>query len=83
MIPTARRVSLMAVLTVACFCGAAAPFTYAQTATGEITGLVRDQGGAAVAGATITATETRTNFQRVVVSTADGWYSAVSLPPGE
>ena len=55
----------------------------AQTATGEITGLVRDQGGSAVPGAAITATEMRTSVRRVVVSTGDGLYTAASLPPGE
>ena len=55
----------------------------AQTAAGEITGLVKDQAGAAVPGATITVTETRTNLQRVAVSTGDGVYTAASLAPGE
>jgi hypothetical protein len=56
---------------------------HAQTASGEITGVVQDQAGAAVPGATITVTETRTNLQRVVVSTGDGIYTAASLAPGE
>src|SRR5499427_4006445 len=55
----------------------------AQVAAGEITGLVRDQAGAAVPGATITVTDTRTNLQRVAVSTGDGIYTAASLAPGE
>src|SRR5499426_2728864 len=55
----------------------------AQTAAGEITGVVKDQAGAAVPGATITVTDTRTNLQRVVVSTSDGVYTAASLAPGE
>jgi hypothetical protein len=55
----------------------------AQVAAGEITGLVKDQDGAAVRGASITVTEVRTNRQRVVVSTGDGVYTAVSLAPGE
>jgi hypothetical protein len=64
------------------WCGAVTP-ARAQTGTGEITGLVKDQGGAAVPGATITVTETRTNLQRVVVSTSGGVYTAASLAPGE
>jgi len=55
----------------------------AQTAAGEITGVIRDQGGATVPGATITVTETRTNAQRFVVSSGDGLYTAASLAPGE
>ena len=55
----------------------------AQAGAGEITGLVKDQAGAAVPGATITVTETRTNLQRVAVSTGDGVYTAASLAPGD
>ena len=55
----------------------------AQTGSGEITGEVKDQDGAAVPGATITVTDTRTNFQRVVVSTRNGIYTAASLAPGQ
>src|ERR1700741_1054104 len=61
----------------------AAPTAAAQTAAGEITGLVKDQGGAAVPGATITVTDPRTNVQRVAVSTGDGVYTVASLAPGE
>src|SRR6185436_12609160 len=53
----------------------------AQTAAGEITGVVRDQGGAAVPGATVTVTNTRTNYRRVAMSTRDGIYAAASLAP--
>ena len=77
------NVSLSICLTIACVCGVLVMPASAQTAAGAITGLVKDQAGAAVPGATIAATETRTNFRRVVVSTGDGLYSAVSLPPGE
>lgn len=55
----------------------------AQTGAGQISGVVRDQASAAAPGATITVTETRTNLQRVVVSTRDGIYTAASLAPGE
>src|SRR5262247_2327424 len=78
-----RNLSLSICLTVACVIGAAVAPAGAQTGAGEITGLVKDQAGAAVPGATITVTETRTNRQRVVVSTEDGVYAAASLAPGE
>jgi hypothetical protein len=55
----------------------------AQVAAGEITGVVRDQTGAAVPGATITVTEMRTNRQRVAISSEDGVYTAPSLAPGD
>jgi hypothetical protein len=65
----------------ACLFGVSA--IHAQTAAGAITGMVRDQAGATVPGATITVTEIRTNLRRVIVSTGDGVYTAASLAPGE
>jgi hypothetical protein len=59
------------------------PPAAAQTGGGELTGIVRDQAGAAVLGATIRVTETRTNLQRIVVTTDDGVYTAPNLAPGE
>jgi len=76
-----RRIAICFVVTIA-YCVGVAP-TRAQTAAGAITGSVHDQVGAAVPGATITVTETRTHFQRVVVSTSDGIYTAASLAPGD
>jgi Carboxypeptidase regulatory-like domain/TonB dependent receptor-like, beta-barrel len=55
----------------------------AQMGGGELTGVVRDQAGAAVPGVTIAVTETRTNLQRAAVTTGDGVYTAASLAPGE
>ncbi len=83
MIRVARYVLFGALSTAAYICGDLVTPAHAQTGTGEITGLIRDQAGAAVPGATITATETRTNFQRVVVSTGEGLYTVPSLAPGE
>jgi outer membrane receptor protein involved in Fe transport len=67
----------------ACLCSVAALPARAQVAAGDITGLVKDSAGAAVPGAIITVTETRTNLQRVVVSSDEGVYTATSLVPGE
>src|SRR3954471_15561421 len=55
----------------------------AQVAAGEITGIVKDQAGAAVPGATITVTDLSTNRRRLVVSNRDGIFAAPSLAPGE
>jgi hypothetical protein len=79
---TARRAPLLIGLTVACACFAAPPAD-AQTAAGELSGLVKDQNGAVVPGATITVTEIRTHRQRVAVTTDEGLYTAPTLPPGE
>src|SRR5262245_17892628 len=78
-----RSVSLSLSLTVVCASFAAVLPARAQTAAGEITGLLKDQAGATVPGATITVTEMRTNRQRVVVSTGDGVYAVPSLAPGQ
>ncbi len=55
----------------------------AQVAAGEITGIVKDQAGAAVPGATVTVTDVDTNLQRVIVSSGEGVYTAPSLAPGD
>jgi hypothetical protein len=65
-----------------CVAGVPAPAS-AQVAAGELTGVVRDPGGAAVPGATVTVTNVETNRQRVLVSSGDGVYTAPSLAPGE
>ena len=62
---------------------ASASSGFAQVAAGEITGLVKDQAGAAVPGATVTVTNVDTNRQRVVVSSGEGVYAAPSLAPGD
>src|SRR5262245_32110163 len=71
---------LMVVLTLTLAAGVSP--AAAQVAAGEITGLIRDQAGAAVPGATVTVTNVDTNLQRVVVSTSDGVYTAPSLASG-
>jgi carboxypeptidase family protein len=55
----------------------------AQTASATVTGAVRDQGGAAVPGATITVSNLATNQARIAVTTGAGMYAVVGLSPGE
>lgn len=78
-----RNLALSLCPALAAVCMAAAKPARAQTAAGEITGVVKDQDGAAVPGAAITVTDTRTNLERVVVSTGDGVYVVASLAPSE
>ncbi|MBK5294639.1 MAG: TonB-dependent receptor [Acidobacteriia bacterium] len=54
---------------------------FAQT-LGEITGVVRDQTGAVVAGAEVTATNIGTNSTRTTLSNEAGIYSFPALTPG-
>jgi len=70
------------VVIVAWLAAAAAP-ARAQVAAGEMTGLVKDQAGAAVPGATVTVTDVNTNRQHIVTSSAQGMYTVPSLAPGD
>ncbi len=51
--------------------------------TGRIEGIVSDNSGAAVPGATVTATNLGTNATRIVVSDTNGAYSMSALPLGD
>lgn len=55
----------------------------ARIASGEITGVVRDQAGAAVPGAIVVVTDLRSSRQRIVTSSGDGVYTAPGLAPGD
>jgi len=54
----------------------------AQVITAEIGGLVTDASGAVLPGATVTARNVATGFERVATSTARGRYALLSLSPG-
>ncbi len=56
---------------------------FGQVAAGEITGIVKDQNGTGVPGATVAVTQVSTNRVRVSVTSVDGVYTAPTLPPGE
>jgi len=55
--------------------------TTAQVAVGTLLGNVTDESGAAIPGATITATETRTNISRTTTSNQAGAYTFTNTPP--
>lgn len=54
----------------------------AQKTTGQITGSVTDQAGAAIAGAAVTAKQPGIGLTRTVITTANGNYSIPDLPVG-
>ena len=54
----------------------------AQTGAASLTGIVTDQSGAAVPGATVTATNQATNVDYTAVSNDAGNYTVTSLPVG-
>jgi Carboxypeptidase regulatory-like domain/TonB dependent receptor-like, beta-barrel len=59
----------------------AAP-TFAQSTTGSISGIVTDESKGVLPGVSITVTNRDTGAQRSLVSDAEGYYRALSLPPG-
>ena len=63
--------------------GLLAPVTaFAQTGAASLTGIVTDQSGAAVPGATVTATNQATNVDYTAVSNDAGSYTVTSIPVG-
>src|SRR5687768_8339902 len=66
-----------------CCMGLLAPATaFAQTGAASLTGIVTDTSGAAVPGATVTATNQATNVAYTAVSNEAGNYTITSLPVG-
>jgi hypothetical protein len=74
-----RKLSELALLTAFLL---AMPVT-GQESRGAITGRVTDPQGAAVAGATVTVTNVRTNEIRTTVTNNTGYYEVVFLEPSE
>lgn len=54
----------------------------AQVATGSITGVVQDETGAVVPGATVTVRNTDTGISRALTTDGQGRYQALNLNPG-
>ena len=76
------RLRLLVVLFVFSTCGVPLP-AIAQQETARLTGTVRDPGGAAVPGATVTVKNVRTNVTVTAQTDSDGIYTIPSLRPGE
>jgi len=76
-----QQLRLIALFTVALF--ALASIVVAQTETGQITGTVVDQSGAAVPNATITVKSAETGITRGAASNGSGAYIVTNLLPGE
>jgi Carboxypeptidase regulatory-like domain len=50
--------------------------------TGEVSGTLHDNSGAAIPGASVTITDASTNISQTAVSDAQGQYTFLALPPG-
>jgi hypothetical protein len=62
---------------------AAASSILAQAgATGQISGVVRDESGGVLPGVDVTATQTDTGFKRTAISDGNGLYTLPALPTG-
>src|SRR6185503_18304710 len=69
----------IAILVFAC---AVAALGQSQATTGNIEGRVVDPNGAAVPGATVTATNQETGLEKTATSDSEGNYRVIQLPPG-
>jgi len=77
------RYTLMAAVALAIVAALLAPPPApAQALYGSVTGTVTDQQGAAIPGATVTATNTGTGLKLDTVTNADGTYTFRNLQPG-
>src|SRR5207247_8379743 len=70
----ARNLVVLVAMVLAAVVGTAVPGAFAQTETGRITGHVTDPQGAAVPGATVTATNVSTGATRTTVTDETGSY---------
>jgi Carboxypeptidase regulatory-like domain/TonB-dependent Receptor Plug Domain len=75
-----RHLARPVVILLVCLAGAGTAF--AQTATGTLTGTVIDSQGAAIPGATVSATEANTGTVRTGVSNEQGVFRMAALNPG-
>lgn len=73
------KVVLSTIFVFAAFASAVLP----QSATATLTGVVTDQNGAVIAGATVSAMNKATNVSRSTTTNGDGVYVISSLPVGE
>src|SRR5262249_42880635 len=74
------RITLLLVLAMLCVNTALAQ---AQADAADLRGVVREQQGAVVANATVTARNPATNLSRTTTTNEEGFYQILNLPPGD
>jgi hypothetical protein len=78
------RLTALLIVTVVCgLLGSSVAFGQAQSNASDLQGVVRDQSGAVVSGATVTARNPATNTSKGTTSNGEGAYLIVSLTPGD
>jgi hypothetical protein len=55
---------------------------FAQSTSGNISGIVKDSSGAPISGASVTITNPATNYSRQLTTNNEGTFSAPQTPPG-
>src|SRR5512146_2285018 len=76
-----RFIVCLLVLALGCFTTQA--WAQSQASSGQISGTVKDAGGAVIVGASINATNSATGFTQTVTSSDNGFYRIVLLPVGD
>ena len=77
------RLTALLIVTVVCgLLGSSVAFGQAQSNASDLQGVVRDQSGAVVSGATVTARNPATNTSKGTTSNGEGAYLIVNLTPG-
>jgi hypothetical protein len=78
------RLTALLLATIVCgLLGSGVAFGQAQSNAADLQGVVRDQSGAVVNGATVTARNPGTNTSKQTTTSADGSYLIVNLTPGD
>ena len=81
--PSLRTAALL-LITLACgLLGSGLALAQTQSNAADLQGVVRDQSGAVVSGATVTARNAATNTSKTTTTNDDGAYLIVNLPPGD
>jgi hypothetical protein len=80
---TAKRVINRSLTSLICLLLLTAVALAQQTDNGSLSGVVRDQNGAVVPGASVTATSVHTGLKRTATSDSDGRWTLPTLKPGD
>jgi hypothetical protein len=78
------RLAVLLLVTLACgLLGSGIALGQTQSNAADLQGVVRDQSGAVVIGASVTARNPGTNTSKTTTTNDDGGYLIVNLPPGD
>lgn len=81
--PSIRLAALLLATVVCGLAGSGVAFGQAQSNASDLQGVVRDQSGAVVSGATVTARHPGTNTSKATTTNEEGSYLIVNLTPGD